>query len=1007
MPRSRLIIPIVTCFLLAMAIGWAWVKRDTLATLIARGLVSEVEIERIQGFKVSPGQVRMTQLSVTLPSGTPVELRGVVISRPLDLVLRKQEGRTRVAIEAARLGDRPAPTTPDRPAPDIILSDLLQAVRFLPPRIEIAELVDIRSGGLPVRIKLQWDRPADTASIMVQGVGFELRGEASLPDISAATQRPVRLDLRLADGEGEDAFNLSATLRPGFTATTTGASPGHWGAALRMTGDVERLANTITLLPLPGAISSPVMRAGQNGNKTQSTGTFQLNVTGRIPDNLSHTEYYESLAARVESDELSLSLARLPGKLPLRITLATDGPVEFNLDSLHPLRVAAATGSANVLITRLQTSDQELFSGEIQARGGGKDSEITASGTLSLDTAALLLEDPGTALTALRALTGRGITDIGGRVELRGSATLPSLGRLGSDRLMTGLSLEILPGSRPEATLVKKENSPPALASVLDALGPGEARLQATFTKPLIIRARQWPGPLEVEASGLKLNLADRKGTQRLSSTLESLSCQLQQETACLVTVSARAPSIVLDKNASAADNQLVFAGSIATSNGEYRLASERFQASTEALTKNGLKAKGIRLESSGLSCSAPGKLHCEGDFNVTVISFSAPGLSGGGSAAMQGFELRREGGQTLASGGYATDDWTTRINDKYMIITEAQGDFTFRDLVLRGQSQVKAGHVTGESNWTHDFGKARGSAEISVAKAGFSQMKPLSDVISGLPVELVSGTLRGKGTFSWPARNSDRLQAQLRDVAAIYENTFAVGITGEAVLQRKGDSWYTPKPQAFSAKRVDVGVPVENIRFLLSVEQSGDVIFAGLDAELLGGSVHSDALTWNLAGEERRSQLSFSGLSLRALSDQMEAGNFNASGAIDMTIPLITDEEGVTVKSGKVTARPPGGRLRYYGAFSPEMLAGNPQLKMLAGALEDYSYRTLSGTLEYPPSGDMQMQLKLVGRSASLDQKRDLVINLNLENNIPAMLQSLQASRDLADALEKQLGNQ
>nr|WP_255774785.1 YdbH domain-containing protein [Microbulbifer zhoushanensis] len=261
------------------------------------------------------------------------------------------------------------------------------------------------------------------------------------------------------------------------------------------------------------------------------------------------------------------------------------------------------------------------------------------------------------------------------------------------------------------------------------------------------------------------------------------------------------------------------------------------------------------------------------------------------------------------------------------------------------------------------------------------------------------------QGRLSWPAGDSDTLSAQLSDIAAVYDKSFAVGITGNIALQREDGQWATPEPQDIAVESIDVGVPIENVRFALSLEADNDLVLNGFNAELLEGNVQSDSITWNLDGKARRSQVSITGLSLKALSNEMEAGNFAASGVLDTTIPLVTDAGGITVERGTVKARPPGGRLRYYGAFSPEMLSSNPQLKMLAGALEDYDYRSLSGTLEYPPSGDMQMQLKLVGRSASVDKDRDLIINLNLENNIPAMLRSLQASRDLADALEKQIG--
>ena len=202
----------------------------------------------------------------------------------------------------------------------------------------------------------------------------------------------------------------------------------------------------------------------------------------------------------------------------------------------------------------------------------------------------------------------------------------------------------------------------------------------------------------------------------------------------------------------------------------------------------------------------------------------------------------------------------------------------------------------------------------------------------------------------------------------------------------------------------MDTGVSIKNLHFDLSLAKNGDLALGGFSAELLEGALTSDELFWNLNGEQRQSHLQFTGLSIGALAREMESTNFAASGLLDAKIPITTDRQGVTVEDGSVQSRPPGGRLRYYGAFSPTMLGSNPQLKLLAGALEDYNYRDIHGTINYPLSGDLKLNLKLTGRSQAIDANRDLIINLNLENNVPSMLRSLQASRDLTDVLEKQV---
>lgn len=324
----------------------------------------------------------------------------------------------------------------------------------------------------------------------------------------------------------------------------------------------------------------------------------------------------------------------------------------------------------------------------------------------------------------------------------------------------------------------------------------------------------------------------------------------------------------------------------------------------------------------------------------------------------------------------------------------------------ISGDTRFEAGALQLQSRWQHRLDTARGAASFTLAPASFSQENPLSGSVKGLPLDILAGTVSARGRYSWPEADGDRLELQMDKLAAVYNESFASDIDSHFALVRRGNGWVTDAPQAISVGAIDPGLPVEKVRFALSLDAEGDLTLTEIRAELLGGTLESPKLTWNLDGEERRSQVSLNGVSLRQLAREMEAENFSASGILDLQIPLILGADGVTVEEGTVEARPPGGRLRYYGAFSPQMLASNPQLKLIAGALEDYNYRQLSGTLQYPPSGDMQLQLKLVGRSQSVAKDRDLIINLNLENNIPQMLRSLQASRDLTETLEKQMGS-
>nr|WP_237060118.1 YdbH domain-containing protein [Microbulbifer sediminum] len=736
------------------------------------------------------------------------------------------------------------------------------------------------------------------------------------------------------------------------------------------------------------------------------SGTLQVALNGNIPDNLLSLERYGPATIRIDGREAAVNLTALEPPLPMRMVLTTDKPLRLDLASLKPLQVPRAMGAAHLRLAAIGTPGTHLLTAAVQAHGEAGVSRVSANGSLDLAATVSVLESsPDNFLGRLRAA---GIRSAKGEVLFNAAASLPPVDQFTGDSAATNLVVELQPGGQPSADIVAGNTMPTAIRQLFQALSLKRARASATLEGPVRLRADRWPGPITLDSETIHLALADHSGTKRLSATMESLECRTGSDKQCRISLTAQAPKLGVDgkTGASIADTRLALRGKLVFGTGESRLDSEQFNISTASLKVGGLEAESATIESGDLSCKAGSQqvVRCTGDLLATLVWFKAGHLEGGGSIKLEELDLARQQDKLRISGVYSSDDWSTRINDKYQVIAEARGKFDFRNQALHGDSKVKLGHLEANGKWQHDFSTDEGSLTFSIPGAVFSRDRPLSNAVSGLPVELVSGRLHAVSSLSWPARDSDMLNTELEGIAAIYDKTFAVGITGDISLARQNGQWYTLKPQPIAIDSIDVGVPIENARFQLALSPGGDLVMSGLSAELLGGSVKSESVTWNLNGEERRSQVSLAGVSLEALSNQMEADNFAASGILDMTIPLHTDAGGITVESGTVKARPPGGRLRYYGAFSPEMLASNPQLKMLAGALEDYDYRSLSGTLEYPPSGDMQMKLKLVGRSASVDKDRDLIINLNLENNIPAMLRSLQASRDLADALEKQL---
>jgi hypothetical protein len=126
-------------------------------------------------------------------------------------------------------------------------------------------------------------------------------------------------------------------------------------------------------------------------------------------------------------------------------------------------------------------------------------------------------------------------------------------------------------------------------------------------------------------------------------------------------------------------------------------------------------------------------------------------------------------------------------------------------------------------------------------------------------------------------------------------------------------------------------------------------------------------------------------------------------SGTVGATLPITIEGDSITISNGKLFGEPPGGVIRYL----PEATAGvtdASSIGFVTRALSNFEYTTLTSDIEYNADGDLKLQLQLTGKSPAVDEKRPIVLNLGVENNVPQMLKSLRAARSVEEILEKRL---
>ena len=66
----------------------------------------------------------------------------------------------------------------------------------------------------------------------------------------------------------------------------------------------------------------------------------------------------------------------------------------------------------------------------------------------------------------------------------------------------------------------------------------------------------------------------------------------------------------------------------------------------------------------------------------------------------------------------------------------------------------------------------------------------------------------------------------------------------------------------------------------------------------------------------------------------------------------------------------------------------------------------SLTASVDYTEDGDLKLGMRLEGINPDRDPNQPIILNLNVDNNIPQMLRSLQAVRSIEDILERRTAN-
>lgn len=376
------------------------------------------------------------------------------------------------------------------------------------------------------------------------------------------------------------------------------------------------------------------------------------------------------------------------------------------------------------------------------------------------------------------------------------------------------------------------------------------------------------------------------------------------------------------------------------------------------------------------------------------------------------GLVVRLEDGRFSAEGPLALSADELRYPGLVTQAWEASADLRWRQaLTADGELGNAAGAVMPFQVERSAAGALE--ADLSMALTPDNEANHLAQTLTAWPESLTldKGRVEVTANLAMPPDGSPDISGEIRfDQASGLHRTMAwQGLSGELRGRWRGDR-LSVGTESVELASLNPGVPIGPIQLGgdyeadTSAPGQGRLTLTEASAGFADGSLSVPQTTWNLGEMPLHVPVDVRGMRLSALMNLYPTEGLAGEGTLEGRLPVVVGPEGVRIDDGRITALPPGGRLQLPADKLRGMAQGNAAMALVARAMENFHYRILESGINYDEDGTLLLDLKLRGSSPEVDSDRPVVLNINLQEDIPALLTSLQLSGRVNEAVKERV---
>lgn len=293
-----------------------------------------------------------------------------------------------------------------------------------------------------------------------------------------------------------------------------------------------------------------------------------------------------------------------------------------------------------------------------------------------------------------------------------------------------------------------------------------------------------------------------------------------------------------------------------------------------------------------------------------------------------------------------------------------------------------------------------------------FRTTNVLANTLADWPavLEIVTGKTTIESSLTIPFNKNaftNKNTIKFNGLSGVYDRSDFRDLSGSAIISISNNTLKITLPD-LALTEANPGVDIGPLQFNgeytspLKNPLSGMLKWKKAETSLFSGTVWATPSQLNLAKLPQKIDLHIKGIELTNILKAYPTEGLNGKGTLDGTLPLLITKTGLDIEHGKLGAREPG----YIKFDSPAIHAvgeNNPSMKLVTDALEDFQYSILTSQVSYN-DGKAVLGLHIKGKNPDIKNNQLFNLNINLEENIPALLTSLQLTDRVSETVRKRV---